>query len=292
MYELIQLSKKCFFMDCPAKVGFYLTGDKTAVLIDAGSDKDAGKKAKRLLDAQGWQLQAVFNTHSHADHTGGNQYLQSQTGCRIYAPGAEQAVAAHPFLEPLVLYGGLPLPELQNKFLMAKESSVEALTEEVLPAGLTLLPLPGHSYDMIGFRTDEDIVFLADCLSSAETLEKYQISFLYDVKTYLETLEKVKNMQAALFVPAHAAVTEDIAPLAQLNIDKTAEVADRICSLLTEPKLFEDLLADVFTDFGLSMNIGQRVLVGSTVKSYLTYLKQQGRADYCFENNRMLWRRS
>lgn len=291
MYELIRVSESSYYMDCPAKVGFYKTSENEVVLIDSGSDKDAAKKVKKLLDSQGWELKAVFNTHSHADHIGGNQYLQAQTECAVYAPKTEKAVTENPVLEPAVLYGGFPMQELRSKFLMAKESAVCELTGDVLPQGLHLISLPGHSYDMVGFATDDGVVFLADSLSGAETLEKYQIGFLYDVKSYLETLETVKKMKAECFVPSHAEPTSDIVPLAQLNIDKTLEIAEKITGMLSSPKTFDELLRDVFDCFGLSMNLPQRMLVGSTVKSYLSYLKELNRVDYSFENSLMLWRR-
>ena len=50
------------------------------------------------------------------------------------------------------------------------------------------------------------MVFLADCISSRETLDKYAVSFIYDVGAYLETLDKVERMGAAMFVPAHARI--------------------------------------------------------------------------------------
>ena len=58
---------------------------------------------------------------------------------------------------------------------------MEVLTENVLPEEFEIIPLPGHFFDMIGIRTPEDVVYLADCLSSKETLDKYQIGFIYDV---------------------------------------------------------------------------------------------------------------
>lgn len=289
MYELIQAASDTFYMDCPAKVGFYRTGENEVVLIDSGSDKDAAKKVKKILDQNGWKLKAIYNTHSHADHFGGNRYLQDQTGCRIYAYGLESRIVEYPVLEPTVIYGGFAMKDLRNKFLMAKESSVEKLTSDVLPKGMEMIPLPGHSYEMVGFRTADDVVFLADCLSSEETLQKYQISFLYDVRAYLDTLMMVKDLKASCFVPSHAPMVEDIAPLAQLNIDKTNEVAETIRGILTSKKAFDDILAEVFNVYGLTMNLQQNVLVGSTVKSYLSYLKDEGRVQYFFENNKMFW---
>ncbi len=289
MYELVQVGVRSFYMDCPAKVGFYLTGEKQVVLIDSGSDKDAARKVKKILDEQGWQLKAIFNTHSHADHIGGNQYLQNLTGCKIYAPGTEQALACFPILEPVTLYGASPLSELQNKFLLAKESGVERIIPEILPPGLELLPLPGHSFDMVGFRTEDDTVFLADCLSGEETLQKYHVSFLYDVEAYLTTLDQVAEMKATCFVPSHAAQTADIAPLAKRNIRNTLEIAEKITEILAAPMCFEELLSRLFREYGLSMNITQRVLVGSSVKAYLHYLSGLGKIAYRFEDNLMVW---
>lgn len=289
MYELIQAGENTFYMDCPAKVGFYKVSDHDVVLIDSGSDKDAGKKVKKHLDNRHWQLRAIFNTHAHADHIGGNQYLQSQTGCKIYLPEIECAFAEYPILEPTTLYGGYTFQEMRNKFLMAKESFVEKLTTEVLPSGIEWIRLPGHSYQMAGFRTSDDVVFLADSLVSKDTLNKYQISYLYDVKAYLDTLEMVKDMRAKCFIPAHADAAEDIAALAQANIDKVMEIIVQIKEMLTAPKSFEEILAEVFSLYGLTMTLQQHLLVGSTLKSYLAYLKDAGDVSICFANNQMLW---
>ena len=291
MYELIQVSEQCYYLQSPAKIGLVRLNDADVCLIDSGSDKDAGRKVRQLLDANGWRLTAIYNTHSNADHIGGNQYLQRQTGCRIYAPGIECCFTRHPVLEPAFLYGGFPPKDLRHKFLMAQESDARPLTLEVLPQGFGLLPLPGHFFDMVGFRTPDDVVYLADCLSSRETLDKYQIGFVYDVAAYLQTLEAVKAMSARCFVPAHAPACEDIAPLAQYNLDKVAEIAGVILDLCREPLCFEALLRKLFARYGLAMNFEQYALVGSTVRSYLSWLKDTGRLSARFEDNLLLWQR-
>lgn len=291
MYELIKASERTYYIQSPAKIGLVKLNDSDICLIDSGSDKDAGRKVRQILDANGWKLQSIYNTHSNADHIGGNKYLQAQTGCKIFAPGIDCDFTRHTILEPSFLYGGFPFKDLRHKFLMAQESDVQYLTPASLPEGFEMIDLPGHFFDMVGFRTPDDVVFLADCLSGRETLEKYQIGFIYDVAAYLETLEKVKNMKAGLFVPSHAAATENIAPLAQYNIDKVLDIADKITSICIEPLNFEAILQKLFTVYGLSMNYEQYVLVGSTVRSYLSWLKDKGELNAGFENNMLLWER-
>ena len=291
MYELIQVSEQSYYIQSPAKIGLVKLSDQDVCLIDSGNDKDAGRKVRQLLNANGWRLTAIYNTHSNADHIGGNKYLQGQTGCKIYAPGIDCAFTRHPVLEPSFLYGGYPCKELRHKFLMAQESDAQELTQESLPEGFEIIPLPGHFFDMVGFRTPDDVVYLADCLSSRETLDKYQIGFIYDVAAYLKTLEMVKSLRAKMFIPAHAAATEDIADLAQYNIDKVLEIADKIIGICQEPLCFEAILQKLFADYGLTMNFEQYVLVGSTVRSYLAWLKDTGRLNGLFENNMLLWQR-
>lgn len=289
MYELIQVSERSYYIQSPAKIGLVRLNDADVCLIDSGNDKDAGRKVRRILDTNGWHLTAIYNTHSNADHIGGNKYLQGQTGCRIYAPGIDCDFTRHPVLEPAFLYGGFPCKDLRHKFLMAQESQAEYLTKEALPDGFEMIELPGHFFDMVGFRTPDDVVYLADCLSGRETLDKYGIGFIYDVAAYIKTLEMVKSLNAKMFVPAHAAVSENVSELAQYNIDKVYEIAEKIVGICSEPLCFEVILQRLFAAYGLVMNFEQYALVGSTVRSYLSWLKDTGRLQAEFVDHMLLW---
>ena len=291
MFELIQVTEKVFYIQSPAKIGLVLTGESEVCLIDSGNNKDAGKKIRKILNARGWTLKAIYNTHSHADHIGGNRFLQAQTGCRIYAPGIECSFTRHPILEPMGLYGGNPPADLRHKFLMAQESEVLPMTKEVLPDGWEMISLPGHSFDMVGFRVPGDIVFLADCLSSQATLDKYQIGYLYDPEAYLDTLEKVCAMKATLFIPSHADPAEDMAPLARINMERLRGTLDRILEICSQPSTFDRILKEIFDAYGLAMSFEQYALIGSTLRSCLAYLKEKGLVEAVFDSNMLLWKR-
>lgn len=290
MYELIQLTDKCYYIESPAKIGLIKLSGNEVCLIDSGNDKEAGRKIKKILESNSWTLKSIYNTHSNADHIGGNKYLQSQTGCRIYAKNIECAFTNYPVLEPSFLFGAYPPKDLRHKFLYAGESTAENLTEDILPDNIRMIDLPGHFFDMAGFCTEDGIFYLADCLSSKETLDKYQISFIYDVAAYLKTLEMIKCIQAEIFVPAHAAVTDNIVPLADYNIGKVYEIAEKLIQICSEPICFEQILQKLFTDYSLNMSFEQYVLVGSTVRSYLAWLRDSDKLDIDFQSNIMYWK--
>jgi len=291
MYELVQVSEKCYYINCPAKIGIYVADKEHVYLIDSGNDKDAARKVRQILDKNHWPLTAILNTHSNADHIGGNRYLQGQTGCKVYSGGIEAAFTKYPVLEPSFLYGGYPCKDLRHKFLLAQESNVTDFSDVAFPKEIEVIPLPGHFFDMVGFCMPDGVVFLADCLSSRETLEKYAVPFIYDVAAYLETLDKVERMEATMFVPAHAEAAPDMKQLVRYNRDKVQEIAEKILCICEKPVNFERILQEVCRGYGLTMNFEQYVLLGSTVRSYLSWLKDTGKLDAVFQESMLLWQK-
>lgn len=291
MYELVQISENDYYIESPAKIGLVKLNDEDIVLIDSGNDKNAGRKIKKILDENGWNLKAIYNTHSNADHIGGNRYLQNNTGCKIFSPGIEKDFTVNPILEPAFLYGGFPPKDLRHKFTMAQSSDAQYLTKDNIPDGFEIIDLPGHFFEMVGFRTPDNNIFLADCLTSPQILDKYRISFLYDVESYLKTLEKIKKLEANKFIPAHSAATDNVKELADLNIKKIKEIGDDIVELCAEGITFEDLLAKLFNKYELTMNFEQNALVGSTVRSFLTWLYNQNLIKPEFSENKLYWRK-
>lgn len=291
MYELVQAGERSWYIESPAKIGICLLDDGGVCLIDSGLDKEAGKRALKILDARKWRLRAVVNTHSHADHIGGNRFLQERTSCQIFTTPVEAAFTRHPILEPAFVYGGFPPAPLRSKFLLAQPSAVREISDPEFPRELQTIPLPGHWFEMIGVRSPDGTIFLADALASEAVLAKYRIPFIYDFAAYLSTLDAVEQLDAPFFVPSHAPATADVGLLVRTNRVAVTALLDRIAALCAEEPLSqEEILKRLFDEFGLVLDFTQYALAGSTIRSALAFLADGGRIKAVFDGNRLLWR--
>ncbi len=290
MYEFIQAGERTYYIDGPSRIGIYRMDEERVCLIDSGNDKSAGKKALKILAENGWRPEMILNTHSHADHVGGNRVIQERTGCKAYCAGPDRVFVEYTALEPAFLFGGSPYKELRNKFLLAQESRAEELTEEVLPEGMRMMRIDGHSFSMTAFGTEDGIWFIADGISGANIIEKYQISFLYDVEEYLKSLDRLKGLEGRLFIPSHGEVYTDMVSIVETNRNKVFEIADLLKDICKEGAGTEEVIQKVFDRYGLVMDANQYVLAGSTLRSYLSWMKGRGEIEAGFRGNRLWWR--
>ena len=286
--ELVKLGEKTYYIKNPVNIGVYKVSENGVIIVDAGNDKEAGKKILKIIDEQGWSVEGIIATHSNADHIGGCKFIQERTNCTVYAFGIEGDFTQHTLLEPSFLYGGYPFKDLKNKFLMAHPVNVTDISIG-LPDGLEYFELKGHFFDMIGIKTDDDVYFIADSVFGEETVTKYHLFFVYDVKEYLNTLEKLEQLNGYLCVPSHFEPTCNILSAIALNRSKIKEICENILKICKDKITFDDILKNLFDVYALRMNSGQYVLVGSTVRSYLSYLYDDGKLNFEFTDNKMYW---
>ncbi len=289
MYEMIQVGEHTYYVASPTNVGIYEYGGH-CVTIDSGSDGDAAKKILKNIQERGWKLDKVFCTHSHADHTGGAATLAERTGCEVYAPGVCAQILRYPYLEPVSLYGGFPNKEMRSKFIMAKACDCRELDKSALPDGLEFTELNGHDFEQVGFRTSDGVWFLADSVVSEATFEKYKIAYLYDVGEHLKTLSKLRTLEGELFIPSHREPLEDISELVNRNVTNVREVASVIKNLCREGLTTDGLIEKIFSEFGIKLYIMQYELIGSTARSFISWLLSLGEIEPVFDNSRLMWK--
>ncbi|GAK50124.1 metal-dependent hydrolase, beta-lactamase superfamily [Candidatus Moduliflexus flocculans] len=289
--EIQQIAGTTYMIPAPANIGIY-EQDGRVIVIDSGNDKEAGRQILKLLNARGWTLELIINTHSNGDHIGGNAFLQQKTNCRIAATSLEAAFIQHPVLEPAFLFGGFPMNALRNKFLMAAPSTITDVIPNsggILHTGLEAISIPGHFFDMIAIRTPDNVVFLADCLFPDVILQKYHIFFLYDVQAHFATLDQLQTLQAAYYAPGHGELSTEIAPLIERNRRQVQEILDALSACCAHAVSFDEILAQVCQRYDIALNPNQYVLIGSTLRSCLAYLVDKGIIELDFSTHGARW---
>jgi glyoxylase-like metal-dependent hydrolase (beta-lactamase superfamily II) len=275
----------------PTNLGIVVSEDGIAVLIDSGNDDESGRRLLQTLKSENLDLSLIINTHSNADHCGGNAFLQSRTGCRIAATLEESAFVENPLLEPSLLWGGYPPAALRSKFLMARPSRVTDIIApegSIAGTGLTAVPLPGHFVGMIGVRTPGGAFFCADALASAEILAKYPVFFLYDVAAHIKTLDFIETFSAEIFIPSHAAPTPDVRALVEVNRRAVNRVNEILLDLAAAEPGWEECMAGLVNRLNIELNHTQYALVHSTLRAHLSYLADSGELFTRFADGRML----
>ena len=125
-----------------------------------------------------------------------------------------------------------------------------------------------------------------------EVITKYHLCFLLDIKEYLNTLDYLETLKGKLFIPSHVEAVSDISNLITLNRNKVYEIIDKIYDFCRKEVTFEDILKYIFDVYNLNMNPNQYILIGSTIRSYLSYLNDLGKITFTFKDNKMYWKQT
>ncbi len=292
--ELVRVSENVAYIPGAVNIGVVINGGD-CVLIDTGLDKDSGRNIRKVLEAEDLKLEAIINTHSHADHFGGNNYLARNLKAKVYAPKIESGIIQNPLLEPIYLFNGAtPIKNLRNKFVLAKPSPVDTVIEpgklDVVGLEVDIISLPGHSFNQIGVLVD-DVLFCSDTVFSGRVVEKYKIPVVQDVKNHIATLGWLMETSHTLYVPAHTKPVEDISELVEINLNTTMSIIEDIKGLIEEPKTTEDVVSTLCTEYGLDLSVVQQYyLIQMTVMAYLGYIYEEKESEIIVEENRLQWK--
>ncbi len=286
MENFVKLGDKTYCLKSPVNIGFYLVNDKDVCLIDSGNSKDYGVVIDKILEENNWNLKYIINTHSHADHIGGNRYLQNKYNCHIYSSKVEAYFIENPELEPAFLYGASVIDELHNPFLEASPSKCEDIKNCSID-GIEIVDLKGHCYEMIGVLTSDNVLFLGDAFTSEEILEKYTIQYIYDVENYIKTLQFLLNTNYDVYVPAHGKTEKNPQNTIEANMKVVSLIENKILNLIQDGIAYSDLINEIFNEFHIKINLVQFYLISAKIKDYLTKLKNEGKITMDFVNNEL-----
>ena len=304
---VINISDCIYYISGPTNIGIIeerLSDTKSNLyMIDSGCNTEDGKRIfteiTEYFSQKDITIKAIINTHSHADHCGANNYIQQKTNCEIWITENEQGSLINPFLQPIISWGGNPLPEINSSYYVAEKTVPNKIinTNEKLTLlngiKISFINLPGHYFEMVGILCENDnkkILFASDGIFGRKNIGKYWIPFLYDVKEFKNSLDTISSLNADFCIPGHGEPTSQIEETVELN--KIAIISNEQCileALKYKEQTQEDILKYVADKNEINLHIAQYMLIGCTIKAYLTFLYNEGKLSYHIKENKMYW---
>jgi glyoxylase-like metal-dependent hydrolase (beta-lactamase superfamily II) len=284
-----------YYLTSAINIGVIRGEDDQVVLIDSGIGDRSARYILRVLQAEGLRPVAVCNTHGHGDHVGGNAYLVEHAGVRVYAPLHDSTIIRHPIWGLLFMFAGAePIHELAVPRFSPRPSPVDVIVTEgeLSIAGTTIeaIPTPGHTGTHTSYRVG-GVLFLGDLLCSEVELERTKISYGYSVAMRLESLARLRTIEADYYLLAHGDLRQDIGPLLDLNVARVHETLDFIREYLTHGRAEAvDVVAAVADYFRLDISrVRKYFLLHLAIYSHLSYLHNRGEIGFELEGNRLWW---
>ena len=297
--EFHKITENVYYIADNTNIGVIKINDNNEVLIvDSGSDDSKGRRILKTLKDNGFKVKYIINTHMHADHIGGNHYIQKHfPNVRIYALRSEISMIENPIYMPYFLYSGAyPIKDLRNKFLLAKASKVTDIIDEeektinIENAKINLISLDGHTEFQKGILFD-DVLFCGDALISEELLEKHKIPVNVNIKNAKNTLLKLIESNYSYYVPSHGTLLYNISDLAKANLDRINEIENKIIEYLEKNHSTDELVSYLLYSYGLDINNAiLYYLYNTTIMAFLSYLKDEKKITMYVKNNKVLWK--
>lgn len=252
--ERIHIKGDTWYLDAPrATIPFYRLGDGQVVLLDSGSEDDAG--IAEHFQAHGERVAAVLNTHGHLDHVHGNIELKRVFGAEIHMPKLEAAMQES-LLGLKAQYNPINYRIIEQVFqndLFSADHLIGVDQQEVTVGGarFRVIQTPGHSVSHVAFVTPDGVCYAGDVFSSPELLSKARILYTFCYAEDLKSKALLEQEECDCMVVAHRGVFTDIKALCRANVEYIHQRVELILSYMDRPMSREEIYRALFIGLGL-----------------------------------------
>lgn len=297
--DLINIKGNTFYIKGGTNTGVYVYDDNRGLIIDPGLGGLRPKRIIEMLDSNNIDLKFIINTHEHNDHYGAcNQFRESYEKLYILSSEYAKLYIEHKDLFSKYIIGGKSNDFMDGKL---KGKSLGAIhIDKTLNEGIvslnnidfTIIDFKGHTLGSIGVLTKDKILFVGDLLIGPEMLTKYEFLFIYDLQEYINSLNKLKDIDFEYIVLGHSKdiiSKQNSSELIKKHEDAIDKYINQVRVGLKNPIGLECLLRNIIVKNHLKNNYKEYHFLKSSLVSIISYLEHLQEIDYILSDGELLY---
>lgn len=297
--KLTNINGNTYYIKGGTNTGVIRLDDNKALIIDPGLGGIRPRKMMDLLKANNMDIKYIINTHEHGDHYGGCSKLKELDNNIQILSSSEAKI----FIDNPNKFADYTIGGKTNKFWRFKVSEeknnltkVDVVIEEgnivLNNKKIEIIKLRGHSEGSIGILTQDKVLFVGDLFVGSHILNKFELLLLYDVKEYLNSIDKVENMDFEYMILGHGKEVYsklDSQSVIDAHRNTINKYVNKVKDLLKSPTTIDNILKNIIINNNLSCNYTEYHFFRSSIVSIISYLCDLNQVDYSIQLGEMLY---
>lgn len=297
--KLINIKGNTYYIKGGTNTGVIRLDNNNCLIIDPGRYGVKQIKMVELLKENNMVIKYIINTHEHGDHYEGCSNLKKLNNNIQILSSPEAKI----FIDNPNKFADYTVGGKANKFLKFKESSEEShatKVDDIIEEGkivlnnrkFEIIKLSGHTEGSIGVLTDDKILFVGDLFVGSQMLKKFDLLLLYDVKEYLNSVNKIKGIDFEYMVLGHDKEIHskiDSQVVINNHISAVNNYVNQVKDLLKSPMTIDNILKNIIINNNLSCNYIEYHYFRSSIVSIISYLCDLDQIDYNIELGEVLY---
>lgn len=288
-----------YYIKGGTNTGIYKFKDGSVLLIDPGLLGMRPKKIINLLEENNLKLKYIINTHEHGDHfEGGIVLLESNPDIKVFSSEEAKVFIENPNFAADYSMGGKANEFLNLKLFNEKNKRIKV--DEVIKEGslelngeqFEIIKLSGHTEGSIGILTSDKVLFVGDLFVASSMLSKFNLLLLYNVKEYLNSIGKIKDIDFEYMVIGHGKEIiskKAIDEVVKNHKESVFKYINQVMELLEDRITMDNILKNILNNNDLSCNYKEYHYYRSTIVSIMSYLIDLKKVDYEIKNGEILY---
>ena len=297
--KLINIKGSTYYIKGGTNTGIIKLDNNNVLMIDPGLGGMRPRRIMELLNKNNLTVKYIINTHEHEDHYEGcSQIKKFDNKVEILSSKEAKMYIDYPNKFAEYTLGGRANSFFNTR--VSKEKNNLTKIDNIIDEGkivlndkeFEIIKLRGHSEGSIGILTEDKVFFVGDLFIARSMLSKFELLLLYDVKSYLESINKINNIDFEYMIIGHGKEIyskEESKLLIKSHGDAVNKYIEQVKELLKSPITIDNILKNIINNNNLSCDYTEYYFFRSTIMSIISYLCDLDKVDYSIKLGEMLY---